>query len=55
MSKPPRRRGARVASAVLPGQAWLALAAVLWAAAFVPWCVKYAPVYWRPRVDGRPG
>ncbi len=30
-------------------------AVVLWAVCFVPWCVKYAPVYWRARADGRPG
>jgi uncharacterized protein involved in response to NO len=33
----------------------LAGAALCWAACFVPWCIKYAPVYWRPRGDGRPG
>lgn len=46
---------ARVAAEVMPGRAWLAIAAGLWAAAFVPWSLKYAPVYWRPRADGRPG
>jgi uncharacterized protein involved in response to NO len=45
----------RVAAEVLPGRAWLAVAAAMWAMAFVPWCLKYAPVYWRPRADGRPG
>ncbi len=45
----------RVAAEVLPGRAWLVVAAVLWVAAFVPWCLKYAPIYWRPRADGRPG
>jgi len=45
----------RVAAEVLPGRGWLAVAGLLWVAAFVPWCVKYAPVYWRARADGRPG
>lgn len=45
----------RIAADVLPGHAWLVAAAGLWVAAFVPWCLKYAPVYWRPRADGRPG
>ena len=30
-------------------------AVVFWAACLVPWAVKYAPVYWRPRADGRAG
>jgi uncharacterized protein involved in response to NO len=45
----------RVGAGILPGSGWLAAAALLWCACFVPWCVKYAPVYWRPRADGRPG
>ena len=45
----------RVAAETLPSRGWLAVAGLLWAAAFVPWCCKYAPVYWRPRADGRPG
>ena len=31
------------------------LAAVVWLVSFVPWAIKYAPGYWRPRVDGKPG
>lgn len=31
------------------------LAAVVWLACFIPWFVKYAPKYWRPRADGQPG
>lgn len=31
------------------------LAAVVWLACFIPWAVKYAPAYWRPRADGMPG
>jgi uncharacterized protein involved in response to NO len=45
----------RMTADVLAGPVWLATAVLLWAAAFVPWCLKYAPVYWRPRADGRPG
>jgi len=33
----------------------LVLAAVLWLASMLPWVVKYAPNYWRPRADGKPG
>ena len=33
----------------------LALAGARYAASFVPWAIKYAPLYWRPRADGRPG
>lgn len=46
---------ARVASELVPVPGALALAAVLYAASFVPWAIKYAPLYWRPRADGRPG
>ena len=45
------RTGAAIASA----PDWLAVAGLLWIGAFVPWCAKYAPVYWRARADGRPG
>jgi uncharacterized protein involved in response to NO len=45
----------RIAADLVPGAGWLALAALLWAASFLPWCLRYAPVYWRPRPDGRPG
>ena len=31
------------------------LAALLWLVALGAWAWKYAPMYWRPRVDGRPG
>lgn len=34
---------------------WQLLAASLWLAAFLPWAWRYAPFYWRPRVDGKPG
>lgn len=31
------------------------LAGLLWLAAFGLWVWKYAPAYWRPRLDGKPG
>lgn len=31
------------------------LAALIWLACFLPWAVKYAPLYLRPRADGVPG
>lgn len=35
---------------------WLVtLAGVLWVLAFVVWAGKYAPMYWRPRADGKAG
>jgi uncharacterized protein involved in response to NO len=35
---------------------WLYIAATFgWLACFFPWVLRYAPVYWRPRVDGRAG
>lgn len=46
---------ARIAADLVPVPGALALAAALYAASFVPWAVKYAPLYWRPRADGRPG
>ncbi len=33
----------------------LLLSAILWLACFIPWVVQYAPLYLRPRKDGRPG
>ncbi len=45
----------RVVAAIATGPYWLAATGALWVAVFVPWCAKYAPVYWRPRPDGRPG
>lgn len=36
--------------------AWLAeLAGLVWLLAFAAWAWRYAPMYWRPRVDGKPG
>lgn len=34
---------------------WNAVAAAGWLACLLPWAVRYAPVYLRPRADGRPG
>lgn len=31
------------------------LAGLIWLACFTPWAVRYAPNYWRPRADGKPG
>jgi uncharacterized protein involved in response to NO len=45
----------RVAAGIAAGPVWLAVAGLMWIGAFVPWCAKYAPVYWRARADGRPG
>ena len=45
----------RVAGELLAAPPVYAVAAALFAASFVPWAVKYAPLYWRPRADGRPG
>jgi len=36
-------------------QELISLAGGLWLLAFGLWAWKYAPMYWRPRVDGKPG
>jgi uncharacterized protein involved in response to NO len=33
----------------------ITLAGALWLLAFGLWTGKYAPMYWRPRADGKPG
>lgn len=38
----------------LPAQL-VPLAGLLWLLAFGVWAWKYAPLYWRPRADGKPG
>lgn len=38
----------------LPEQLVL-VAGLLWLLTFAGWCWKYAPLYWRPRADGKPG
>lgn len=37
------------------GAALYVVAAAVWLACFAPWLAKYAPMYWKKRVDGRPG
>ncbi len=34
---------------------WLLMAALLWCLAFLLFLKVYAPILWRPRIDGRPG
>jgi uncharacterized protein involved in response to NO len=31
------------------------LAGLIWLFTFAVWAVRYAPIYWRPRADGKPG
>lgn len=48
----------RVLADMLPGQGsyWLYVAtAAVWLACFIPWVMRYLPVYLRPRADGQPG
>jgi uncharacterized protein involved in response to NO len=52
--------GVRVAAEIpfVPGTVGLrlsALAAALWLLCFGAWAWRYVPMYWRPRVDGKPG
>lgn len=42
-------------AAELAGSAMNLAAAVLWLASLLPWAARYAPMYLRPRVDGKPG
>ncbi len=37
------------------GSLWLVMAALLWCLAFLLFLKVYAPILWRPRIDGRPG
>jgi uncharacterized protein involved in response to NO len=40
----------------IPEGHWLYIAAgTVWLACFGSWVVRYLPVYWRPRIDGRSG
>lgn len=39
----------------LPASMLYPLAAAIWLACYGLWFSKYAPLYWRPRADGRPG
>jgi uncharacterized protein involved in response to NO len=50
----------RVLADIVPAAAHLApglylLAGLVWLACFTPWAARYAPNYWRPRADGKPG
>ena len=48
----------RIVADMLPqavGATWIAWSAAGWFVVFGAWAVRYLPVYWRPRVDGRPG
>lgn len=50
----------RVLADIVPAATRLApvlylLAGLIWLACFTPWAVRYAPNYWRPRADGKPG
>lgn len=46
----------RMAPDMLPlPSAWITIAGLLWLAVFGVWAIRYAPMTWRPRVDGKPG
>ncbi|HXX84903.1 MAG TPA: NnrS family protein [Casimicrobiaceae bacterium] len=45
----------RIAAEIIPGRGWLPAAILLWSLSILPWSAKCAPVYWRPRIDGRAG
>ncbi len=48
----------RLAPDLLPGIApyrLASLAALIWLASFGGWAWRYAPYFWRPRTDGKPG
>lgn len=48
----------RIAAEFVPGLAGgilNAMAAAMWLASFLLWARLYAPMYWKPRVDGNPG
>lgn len=48
----------RVLADLVPS-AWgagaMLFAAVCWLGAFGGWALRYLPIYWRPRIDGKPG
>jgi uncharacterized protein involved in response to NO len=39
----------------LPASLFFPLAAGIWLACYGAWFAKYGPIYWRPRIDHRPG
>jgi uncharacterized protein involved in response to NO len=43
-----------IANGLLPDRL-VSLAGLLWLIAFGMWAWKYAPMTWRPRVDGKAG
>lgn len=50
----------RILPDILPAASGMApglymLAGLTWLICFTLWAVRYAPLYWRPRVDGKPG
>ncbi|MDH4180800.1 MAG: NnrS family protein [Betaproteobacteria bacterium] len=46
---------ARVGASLWPHPAAMAAGALLWAAVVVPWALRFLPIYWRARADGKPG
>ena len=47
----------RILADVVPAMAPMlyVAAGLAWLGCFVLWAAKYAPIYWRQRVDGKPG
>ncbi len=46
----------RIGAEIAPDHAlWLAIAALAWLAAFLPWVLRSAWIYLTPRADGKPG
>ncbi len=46
----------RIAPDILPlPSAYIAASGLLWLTVFCFWVIKYAPMTWQPRVDGKPG
>jgi uncharacterized protein involved in response to NO len=43
-----------ISADLVPGR-WVSLAGLLWLVAFSGWAWRYAPMSWRPRVDGKKG
>ncbi len=46
----------RIAAELLPDSpAWLAISAIAWVVAFLPWVLRSTWIYLTPRLDGKPG
>jgi len=45
----------RVGASLWPHPSVMAFGALLWAMVVVPWGLRFLPIYWRPRADGKPG